>query len=298
MSQSTIIKSRRRYDRTASKALFVVGLWLAASLLAAGPVHSQPDGQDGGPDCRHCGKEAAEINQRLKRAEGFYSSFKPQEALKELLRVLAVNPQHHEALVKTARAYVDVGDLVSDAVADWQEQRLKHYRIAETYARKAVSADPNSTWGHFYIAASLGKIALLSPIPTQIDLSKEIREAVERALALDPRNGFAYHVYGMWQRRMAEIGQMSRMLATLVLRRTVPEGSMEKSEEYFQKAISLNPTVIAHRLEMAKTSIALAKWQQARTQLRSALELPIRFSDDPQHKQEAQQLLQELKDRQ
>jgi tetratricopeptide (TPR) repeat protein len=73
---------------------------------------------------------------------------------------------------------------------------------------------------------------------------------------------------------------------------------MEKSEEYFQKAISLNPTVIAHRLEMAKTSIALAKWQQARTQLRSALELPIQFSDDPQHKQEAQQLLQELKDRQ
>jgi tetratricopeptide (TPR) repeat protein len=280
------------------KAVLITGLWLAVSLLGPGRVHSQPDSQDGASDCRHCGKEAGEIAQRLKRADGFYASFKPAEALKELLRVLTINPQHHEALIKTARAYVDLGDLISDAAADWQEQRLKYYRIAENYARKAVGADPNSTWGYFYIAASLGKIALLSPIATQIDLSKEIREAVERALALDPRNGFAYHVYGIWQRRMAEIGQMSRVLASLVLRRTVPEGSMEKSEEYFQKAISLNPTVIVHRLEMAKTSIALAKWQQARAQLRSALELPIKFSDDPLHKQEAQQLLQELKDRQ
>jgi tetratricopeptide (TPR) repeat protein len=278
------------------KALSAVGRCLAISLLVAGPVHSQPDGQDGASDCRHCGKDG-ETTQRLKRADALYASFKPGEALKELLRVLTLNPQHHEALVKTARAYIDVGDLVSDSGADWQEQRLKYYRIAEGYARKAVTVDAHSTWSHFYIAASLGKIALLSPVATQIDLSKEIRESIERALALEPRNGFAYHVYGMWQRRMAEIGQMSRVLASLVLQRTIPQGSMEKSEEYFQKAISLNPTVIAHRLEMAKTSIALAKWQQARVQLKSALELPVQFSDDPLHKQEAQQLLQELKDR-
>ncbi|MGH7833782.1 MAG: hypothetical protein ACREQK_09070, partial [Candidatus Binatia bacterium] len=58
------------------KALFIVGLWLAVSLLGTGPVHSQPDGQGGASDCRHCGKEAAEISQRLKKADGFYSTFK------------------------------------------------------------------------------------------------------------------------------------------------------------------------------------------------------------------------------
>jgi FimV-like protein len=283
-----------------------------ASFLSAPWSHAQVDGKkvssdpswtenDGCPKCRMesdgcpaCQRDGSEVAQLLQKADVLYAGFKTAEALKDLLKILQINPQHHEALCKTARAYIDLGDLISEFTPGWQEKRLKQYSVAEEYGRRAVKSDPNSTWGHFYVAAALGKIAMLSPIPKQIDLSNEIKDQVEKALTLDPGNGFAYHVYGVWQRRVAEIGQMSRMVASVLLWRTVPKGSFEKSEEYFNKAIALNPKVIVHRLELAKTYIAWGKWQQARAPLKSLLELPVQVSDDPLHKKEAQQLLQEI----
>ncbi|MBI3060623.1 MAG: hypothetical protein HYY83_01380, partial [Deltaproteobacteria bacterium] len=258
-------------------------------------ANAQLDG--GRVGCRGCQNDGSEVSQLLEKADALYAGFKTKEALNELLKVLQLDPQNHEALSKMARVYVDFGDLIPETGSDWQERKLKQYAIAEEYARKAVKADPNGTWGHFYVAASLGKIAMQSSIPRQIDLAKEIRTEVEKAIALDPQNGYAYHVYGVWHRKMAEIGQISRLLSFAVLWRSVPKGSLEKSVEYLQKAISLNPTVISHHLELARSYAAIGKWQPARNSLKAAQELPIQFSDDPVNKKEAQQLLQEIKER-
>jgi tetratricopeptide (TPR) repeat protein len=246
--------------------------------------------------CPRCVNDGSPTSQSLQKADELYADFKTKEALAELLKVLQIDAQNTEALSKIARVHIDFGDGIPESSPDWQAKRLKEYQTAEDYARKAVKSDPDSTWGHFYVAASLGKIAMLSSIPKQIDLSREIQSEVERSIALDPENGFAYHVYGVWHRRMAEIGQMSRVAASVFLGRSVPKGSMEKSVEYLNKAVSLNPKVISHRLELAKTYIAMENWQLARNSLKTAEELPVQFSDDRLHKTEAQRLLQEIKD--
>jgi tetratricopeptide (TPR) repeat protein len=247
--------------------------------------------------CPQCLNEGSPIARALHKADELYAQFKAQEALVELKKVLQLDPANPEALSKMSRVYIDIGDMIPESAAGWTEKKLQQYRMAEQYARKAVQADPDLTWSHFYVAASLGKIAMLSPIPKQIDLSREIQAAVEKAIALDPNNGFAYHVYGIWHRRMAEIGQMSRMMASFFLGRAIPEGDIEKSLAYLDRAVSLNPNVIAHRLELAKTYIALEKWQLARNSLKFAQQLPPQFSDDPLHKKEAQRLLQEINGR-
>lgn len=259
------------------------------------PDTSRLDG--GRVGCPACKNDGSEVSHLLEKADALYAGFKTKEALNELLKVLQLNPQNHEALSKIARVYIDFGDMIPETGSDWRERKLKQYSIAEDYARKAVKADPNGTWGHFYVAASLGKIAMHSSIPKQIDLAKEIRPAVEKAIALDPKNGYAYHVYGVWHRKMAEIGQMSRAAASLFLWRSVPKGSLEKSVEYLQKALSFNSTVISHHLELARSYVAMGKWQPARNSLKTAQELPIQFSDDSVNKKEAQQLLQEIKER-
>jgi tetratricopeptide (TPR) repeat protein len=247
--------------------------------------------------CPHCVNDGSPISRSLQRVDELYASFETKEAHSELLKVLVLDPQNAEALSKMARVYIDFADLIPESSPDWREKRNKEYRTAEDYARKAIQADPNSTWGHFYVAASLGSIASLSPIAKQIDLAGEIRAAVEKAIALDPQNGFAYHVYGIWHRKMAEIGKASRLFATVLYGRSIPRGSFEISIDYLQRAIALNPTVIASRLELARSYAAIENWPLARHFLTSVRQLPIQFSDDAKHKEKAEQLLEEIKER-
>ena len=265
--------------------------------IQPGAAHSADTAlaEDGrGACCRQAGPE---ITQLLKNAERLYTQFKPKEAAAELHKVLQLEPQNFEALAKLSRAHIDMGDMIPHSGQDSQERRMKEYRTAEDYARRAITANPNSTWGHFYVAASLGNIVILSPVGKQIDLAGEIRGSVEKAIALDPQNGFAYCVYGIWHRKMAEIGKTKRMFASLVYGRAVPTGTLEKSIEYLRKAVALNPTVIVSRLELARTYLVTENWLLARNLLSSIRELPVQFSDDTRHKQKAEELLEEIKER-
>jgi tetratricopeptide (TPR) repeat protein len=169
--------------------------------------------------------------------------------------------------------------------------------IAEGYARKAIAVNPHSTWGHFWLAAALGNAAMVSPVARQLELAGEIRAEIERAIALEPKNGLAYHAYGVWHRKIAEIGGASRVFASVLYGQSVPTGSLENSIEYLKKAVELNPTVIVSRLELARSHVAKEEWEPARVWLRTIPDLPIQFSDDAKHKKHAAQLLAEIKDR-
>jgi Tfp pilus assembly protein PilF len=169
--------------------------------------------------------------------------------------------------------------------------------MAEDYARRAIKVNPNSTWGHFWVAAALGNSAMVSPDARQLELAGEIRAELEKAIALDPKNGLAYHAYGVWHRKVSEIGVASRALAPVLYGQSVPTGSLERSVEFLKRAVELNPTIIVSRLELARSYVAKEEWEPARVLLRSIPDLPIRFSDDSKHKKQAAQLLVEIKDR-
>ena len=251
--------------------------------------------EDGAAEC--CGAQGPEIKQLFKNADRFYAQFKPKESAVELQKILQVDPANSEAMLKLCRAHIDMGDMVPDSGQDWKEKKLKEYKIAEDYAHKAVRIKPDSSWAYFYVAASIGSAAFLAPVSKQIEMAGEIREAVEKSISLDPQNGYAYHVYGVWQRKMAEIGKTSRMFASLVYGRSPPTGSLEKSIEYLKKAVALNPKVITSRLELAKSYLALENWQMARNFLLSIKDLPVQFSDDAKHKHQAEELIAQINDR-
>lgn len=272
-----------------------LGMFVATMLAAAGAFAAQQS--VGRVGCPKCVNDGSEVSNLLQQADSLYAAFKTREALQALSRVLQLEPDNFEASAKSARGYIDLGDLIPDTEPDAREKKLKEYRTAEEYARKAAKLDPQNTWGHMYVAASVGKVASQSPVPKQIDLSHEIRAEADKALELDPQNGYAYHILGIWHRKMAEVGGTQRMLASTFLWRSIPKGDLNTSVDCFKKAIALNPTVIAHQLELGKTYIALGKYDLARASLKNSLALPIQFSDDANHKKEAEKLLKEISDR-
>src|SRR5258706_238944 len=267
--------------------IFITAWLVISAAMTRAPETASPDEN----------KSSAEIAQLQKNAERLYFQFKPREAAAELQKILQADARNFEALTKLARAYIDIGNAIPENGSNWKERKLKEYSAAEDYARKALKLDPNSTWSYFWVAASVGSVAAVAPVAKQVELSGEIRDAVEKSLALDPKNGAAYHLYGVWHRKVAEIGGASPMLAPGVFGKSVPQGSVEKSIEYLKKAVALNPTYIASRLELARSYVAKKEWPAARTMLKSIPEIAVQYSEDAKNKREAEELLEELKDR-
>lgn len=225
--------------------------------------------------------------ERIQKGDEYYAQLKDALAMDEYLAAVKLAPTNYEALWKASRSLVDNGDLVETKVKGAAEKQKKFFQDAEAYARKAVQANPNDAMGHFSLSAALGKHALLLGKKDQIAMSKEVRSEIEKTLELDPNNDGAYHAFGRWHRRMAEIGGAKRLIGGL-LYGSIPKGSMEDSEKYLRKAVELKPNYINHRLELGRTLVALEKYGAAAAEFQKCIDLPSETSKDAGYKNEAQ----------
>lgn len=215
-----------------------------------------------------------------------YARFDEQGALDAYLAAIRLEPGSYEALWKAARGIEDLSDLVIGKDPASREKRLKMYSDAVAYATRAVAANPGDTWGHCFLSSSMGKRAVLMSIKDQINASKKIRDEIDRAIELDGTNDLAYHGLGRWQRRAAEVGQARRFLGKLVYG-SIPEGSFADAEAAFKKAIELKPDYLDHHLELARTYVAMGKYDLAVPEYQKVIDLPPMVARDKDLKAEA-----------
>jgi len=215
-----------------------------------------------------------------------YAQFDDQKALEHYQEALKLEPGNYGALWKASRAMVDIADIIPAADKDIKERQKKMYTDAWALARKAVTANPNDTWGHFQIAAANGKRLLLLGKKEQIDASKAVRTEIDKAIELDPTNHLAYHALGRWHRRMDEIGGAKRFFGSIIYG-SIPKGSFAESEKSLRKAIELHPEYANHYLELGRTLVALKKYDEASECFQKALDLPKTTSKDDVLKAEA-----------
>jgi len=233
---------------------------------------------------------AQTAGEHLKQADDFYTQHKDKEALEAYLAAVKLDPKNYEALWKLSRSYVDVGDLVSPKEKDFEKRQQEFYKNAQIYGRKAVAANPNDTWGHFYLSAALGMYALMLGKKDQVNMSKEIKTEIDKAIELDPNNDLAHHALGRWQRRMAEIGGAQRLFGSILFG-SIPKGSFEDSEKALKKASDLKPDYINHHLELGRTYVSLKKYDLAAQEFQKCLDLNEASSKDAAYKDEAKQEL-------
>ena len=173
-------------------------------------------------------------------------------------------------------------------------QRLM-WAEAVKHARDAVRLAPDSAAPHVWLAVALGRQALREGPRTRLALSKEIKSEADRALALDPGSGRAWHVLAVWNMRVASLNAMERMAANAVLG-GVPKGaSHENAERAFQKAVELEPAYVNHHVEYGRLLKELRRPAEARRELEKALELqPTSSALDARYQAEARALLEKL----
>jgi tetratricopeptide (TPR) repeat protein len=230
----------------------------------------------------------------VKAGDDAYAQFEDQKALGHYQDALKLEPQNYEALWKASRACVDIADVITGTDKASAAERQKLYTQGTDYAQKAVAANANDTWGHFQVAAALGKKLLMLGNKEQIDGSKRIKAEIDKAIALDPTNDLAYHALGRWHRRIAEIGGAQRFFGS-ILYGSIPKGTFAESEQYLKKAAEMKPGFVDHHLELGITYVSLKKYDLAAQEFQKAIDLPKTTSKDDVLKDQARTELAKLK---
>jgi len=232
---------------------------------------------------------AQEIPELIAQGDEAYKSFDNPAALTFYKKVLDLDSTHYEASWKLARAYVDVGETLSD-----KEERKTYYKNAETSAQKAVKINPEGSKGYLYLSVAIGRVALDAGKKEQVQLSKDVKAAVDQALELDPNDDVAWHVLGRWHRKMATLGWIQKKFANMFLGGIPKEASVDSSAKCFQRAIKINPGHINHHLELGLTYEELKEKEKAIEQYQLVLNLPKKDADDDTYKEEAKERLKKL----
>jgi hypothetical protein len=120
-----------------------------------------------------------------------------------------LEPDNAELLVRIARQY---RHLMSDTST--KSEKLRLGRSSLEYAQRAASLAPKSSEAQLSPAISYGKMLPFFGSKEQVDASPRIKQSVDRALLLDPKNDTAWHILGRWNRVLADMNVVKRMLAT------------------------------------------------------------------------------------
>ncbi|MBK7701736.1 MAG: hypothetical protein IPI34_02005 [bacterium] len=202
----------------------------------------------------------------------------------ELTAAVQADPGDYAAQWNLARVLIDLGNLEQDS---GKKQAL--FEEAVSHARAAVALEPGDTWGHHYLAASVGKLALTVGGKRKIELSKEVRDEAEKAIACDPNNDRSHHILGRWNREVTHLSPVLKLAAKVVYG-GVPQGaSDEKAVSEFQEAIRINPRAVNHHLELGITYMEMKQFEAAIAEFETALALPDAESSDPLYKAEARE---------
>jgi tetratricopeptide (TPR) repeat protein len=116
---------------------------------------------------------------------------------------------------------------------------------------------------------------------------------VDRALKLDPKNDTAWHILGRWNRVLADVNVVKRVLAK-ALYGELPTTSNEEAERCLKKAIALNPNRLMHYIELGRIYAQMGRKEDARKNIEKGLAMPNKEKDDPETKQLGQETLKKL----
>jgi FimV-like protein len=221
--------------------------------------------------------------------DALVKEFSNEKALQKYLEALAVEPNNAEILWRISRAYVDIGEHLPTATEAQKQAQLQHYEQAAEYARQAIRANPQHSMAYTRRAIAYGRIALFRGVWESLDLVKQVKADLEKALELDPANDVAHYVLARTHARVSERPRVFRWPLGLGW------ANLNEAIRHYETAIRLKPDFIMYRLDCARAYLEADTPDKARMHLAQIAALPTLDEDDDQFRMEAKALLEKLK---
>lgn len=196
---------------------------------------------------------------------------------------LFMDPYNFDLQCKFARALIDAGeDAGGDAAEDWFSRAVK---LAEGMAARY----PESAEGHYYLAVAKGRLAQFLGGKEKVAMAREIRESVDRALAIDPDHAEALLTRGIYFYELATLNRALRFFAK-VLYGGLPEGDLDMAEADFVASLRLDPgnTNTLHHLALIR--YRQGNYEACAKLCQEAIAQPVTDHLDPRNQKLAEEL--------
>lgn len=224
----------------------------------------------------------------LREAQAAERAFDGQRALERYLAAEQAGPPDATLLQAIARQYSDLSteQPARDAQRAYAQQALE-------YSQRALALEPGNAVHALSVAISYGKLALASDTRDKVRYSRLVRDETERALTLDPRYAWAYHILGRWHLEVAKLGGTSRAIVRLFYG-GLPAASVADAVRHLERAVELEPDELQHHLELGSAYASAGMPGKARASFEKGLALPSRARIDEPAKARARETLSRL----
>jgi tetratricopeptide (TPR) repeat protein len=152
-------------------------------------------------------------------------------------------------------ALAEICFIWGDVRAATREDKLEAYDRGRQAAQRAVELAPRNARAHLWLGSLAGRWGQTKGIMRSLFLLPTVREAMERALELDPKLVPAYSLAGQ------VLAEVPRLLG----------GDLERSETLLRRGLALDPHFTSLRVALARTLIKRGREDEARRQLRAVL---------------------------
>jgi tetratricopeptide (TPR) repeat protein len=225
-----------------------------------------------------------------------YAALAPQRALGHYRAALALDSTNYAALWKAGREAVDIAKQIDGKDDSSKHVRDSLYVVARAYGEAAVRMNPNGADGHFTVGQALGRLSRTKGGKERVRFAKLIYDEGMKALELDSTHDGANHLIGAWHAEVKRLSGFQKFFAkTLFGGGFLDKGNWDDAQKYLAKAVALKPQNIFHRLELGEVYVDLGHYSKAREQFTAIEPLPIADVLDHEYKQEAKQVLADIK---
>ncbi len=234
-----------------------------------------------------CLLHAQDLGQLIREAEVQEQGFHENEAFLKYAEVVKKDPNNLLALWKCSELSSRIGARQTD-----KEKMRPYFIAARNYAAAAIRVNPNSSEANCAMGFALGRVSGVSSTKERVELAKDVKAYIDKAIQLDPNNFRAWHILGRWNFEVSNLNLAEKSFARLFYGK-IPSATLDDAVIDFEKSRSLNPAFLLNYLELAKCYHRKDDDKKAMYNLRLLLSMPNSMYDDARAKTVARKLIEE-----
>ncbi len=217
-------------------------------------------------------------------AEDLFCGFQYADAARMYEELLAADSTDFGVLTRLSESWNFRGlDLQSHEKKDSAE---KAFERAVRYAEQTRRHHVDSAKTYVNLAAAYGDLALFRGGKAKVHIGREVKRFCEKALRIDSTNVPALTILGVFNRELSKLSWIQRFVAKSFYG-GLPEGSINMSVEFLEKAIKIDSTALFPNYSLAVTYRRMKKEEEALAQLQKVVDLQPGNSEEVRYRDNA-----------